>query len=93
MGEEKGLVVTTLHRGVFFGYGIPTDSKTITLKRCRMCIYWPVENHGVVGLASDGPKPGARITPAAPDVILQDVTSVMIASDTAVKVWERELWN
>lgn len=55
------LVVTTVHKGVFFGYGTPTDEKTIKIDRARMCVYWPSETHGVLGLAAQGPKNGSKI--------------------------------
>lgn len=93
--EQNGqaLVVTTQHRGVFFGYGTPTAESTIELSRARMCLYWPEENHGVVGLAADGPKTGARIGPAAPKIMLRDVTAVMECSPEAVAAWESEPWS
>jgi len=91
--KEVPLVVTTVHRGVFFGYGIPSDADTIKLKRARMAVYWPVETHGVVGLASDGPPKGARISPAAPEIILRDVTSVMVVSPEATEKWEMGPWT
>ncbi len=87
------LVVTTLHRGVFFGYGIPTNESTIRLERARMCVYWPAEQRGIVGLAADGPRPGAKIGPAAPAITLRDVTGVMEATDTAAQAWERAPWS
>ena len=92
MGKQA-LVVTTEQRGVFFGYGEPTDGEVIRLENCRMCVYWPEENHGVVGLASDGPKKGARIGPAAPAITLQNVTAIMEASPMAVLNWEKGLWE
>lgn len=88
----KALVVTTKHRGVFFGYGEPSDSETIRLERARMCLYWPKENRGVIGLASDGPKQGSRVGPAAPAMVLRDVTAVMEASEAAAAAWESEPW-
>ncbi len=91
--KDKAFVVTTLHRGVFFGYGEITDDKTIKLRNVRMCVSWPVENHGMVGLAANGPAKGSRISPAAPSVILQDVTAVFEASPEAIKNWESEIWQ
>jgi len=91
--EEKALVVTTLHRGVFFGYGGNTNDKIIKLRNVRMCVSWPVENHGMVGLAANGPVDGSRISPAAPSVILQDVSAIFEASPEAVKRWESEIWK
>jgi hypothetical protein len=89
----KPLVVTTAHRGVFFGYGEPTDAPTIRLERARMCLFWPEAQHGLTGLAKDGPKDGARVSPAAPAVILRDVTAVFACSDVAAQRWEAEPWS
>ena len=89
---KQPLVVTTAHRGVFFGYGERTDESTIRLEQARMCVSWPPENRSVVGLASDGPKKGARVGPAAPAITLRDVTAVMEASEEAAKAWEKGPW-
>ena len=91
--DKKAIIVTTAHKGVFFGYGEISDSKTIKLEKARMCIYWPQENHGIVGLAANGPVKGSRISPAAPSITLQDVTSVMEVSEKAQGNWEKELWS
>ena len=91
--KEKALVVTTIHRGVFFGYGEPTNDKIITLRNIRMCVSWPTENHGMVGLAATGPVNGSRISPAAPTATVQDVTAIFEASPEAVKRWESEIWQ
>lgn len=89
---KQPLVVTTIHRGVFFGYGEPTDGPTIRLEHVRMCIYWPNGNRGIVGLASEGPKKGSRVTPAAPAITLREVTAVMETSPQAAKAWEAAPW-
>ena len=90
---KQALVVTTEHRGVFFGYGEVTDGDTIRLEQCRMCVFWPAENKGVVGLAADGPKKGAKIGPPAPAMTLRGVTAVMEASEGAAKAWEKGPWS
>jgi len=90
---EKPLVVTTAHRGVFFGYAVPSDDPTITLRDARMCVYWPVDTHGVCGLANAGPSIGAKISPKVSRLILQNVTSVMVCSPEAVIAWESEPWS
>lgn len=46
MENEKALIVTTLHRGVFFGYGVPTESKIIKLRDARMVVFWDISQHG-----------------------------------------------
>ncbi len=91
--EKKALVVTTSHRGVFFGYGTPTNEKVIKLENCRMCIYWSEDVKGVVGLAFTGPLKGSRVTPAAPSMTLQDVTAIMEVTDKAIMAWEKVVWD
>jgi len=96
MSKNTGVVVTTEHRGVFFGYvedpTLPTN-RTMLLKNARMCVYWPADNRGVVGLASSGPVKGAKISPPAPEIQLNGITSVMTCSPAAVNNWEKGLWN
>lgn len=92
-GAKSPLLVTTAHRGVFFGYGTPTTEKVIRLEQCRMCVYWSADLHGVVGLATKGPNSGCRVGPAAPAVTLQDVTAIMEVSPEAEAKWKQEPWN
>lgn len=87
------LVVTTEHRGVFFGYGIPTTEKTIRLEKAQMCVYWSADVHGVVGLAANGPNKDCRIGPPAPAITLQGVTAIMEVSADAEKQWKSEPWK
>lgn len=89
----QGLVVSTEHRGVFFGYGEPTDSDTIRLEKARMCIYWAPEVRGFTGLASVGPIGGSKVGPAAPSMTLRGVTAVMECSPEAIQRWEVEPWT
>lgn len=49
---ERAVLVTTEHRGVFFGYATETDGETITLKNARNCVYWSSDVKGFLGLAS-----------------------------------------
>lgn len=88
-----GLLVTTEHKGVFFGYGEPTDGKIIRLERARMCVYWGTDVHGILGLAASGPIKGCRVTPQIPAITLQGVTSVSEVSEKACEVWEKENWS
>lgn len=88
---ERPVLVTTAHRGVFFGYAKDVAGETIKLRAARNCVYWPTENHGFLGLASDGPKSGARVGPAA-DIELRNITCVALCTDAAVKAWESSVW-
>jgi hypothetical protein len=89
--KERAVLVTTAHRGVFFGYAKETDGSTIKLRAARNCIYWPAANKGFLGLASVGPVNGAKIGPAA-DIELRDITCVAECTDAAVTAWEAAPW-
>ena len=84
------LVVTTVHKGVFFGLGKLTTNKTILLEECQMCVYWSSDIKGVVGLASTGPSKSCKIGPPAPAITLQDITSVMECSEQAATAWKSQ---
>jgi len=90
--KERAVLVTTAHRGVFFGYAKETDGKTIKLRAARNCVYWPTSNKGFLGLAAEGPHSGARVGPAA-DIELRDITCVAEVPDAAAKVWESAPWR
>ena len=90
--RERAVLVTTAHRGVFFGYAQKTDGTTIKLRGARCCIYWPSENKGFLGLASMGPLKGARVGPAA-DIELRDITCVAGCTAAAVTAWEAAPWK
>lgn len=92
METKIPLVVTTAHRGVFFGYGQPTTEKTIRIERARMCVYWSSDIKGALGLASVGPSSSCRVGPAVPGLTINDVTAVMECSDAAAKNWESGPW-
>ena len=96
MENKFPVLVTTLHRGVFFGYCDDPDALLSAgqgrLFKGRNCIYWPVENHGFAGLAADGPKTGARIGPAVAVLRLRDIVSVSDCSPAAVDAWESTTW-
>lgn len=90
------VVVTTEHKGVFFGYmnkGHSKDVLSVRLERARMCVYWSAEMKGVVGLAATGPNHRCKIGPAAPAITLQKVTSIMECSPEATRAWEEGAWN
>lgn len=89
---ERAVLVTTAHRGVFFGYATDTSGDTIKLRAARNAIYWPAGNKGFLGLAADGPKSGARIGPPA-DVELRAITCVAEVTPAAVKAWEAAPWD
>ena len=92
MNEERAVVVTTRHRGVFFGYATDIDGPIIKLHAGRNCVYWPAENKGFIGLAAMGPLNGSRVGPAA-TIFIRDITSVLECTPEAVLKWEAAPWK
>lgn len=84
--KERPVIVTTAHRGVFFGYAADTDGETISLKRSRLCIYWSADLRGFMGLASHGPNNSCKIGPAA-DITLRSITAVLEVTPEAEAKW------
>jgi hypothetical protein len=93
--QSRAVLVTTQHRGVFFGYLIGEPSKDkVTLKGLRNVVYWDAATKGFVGLASNGPTDGCRVGPAAgAESTLFDVTGVFGCTDQAAKRFEAAPWS
>jgi hypothetical protein len=75
-GTGRPVIVTTAHRGVFFGYADKTNGDVIRLHRSRLCVYWSVDVRGFMGLASNGPTAKCRIGPPA-EIELRNITAVL----------------
>lgn len=90
--QERAVLVTTKHRGVFFGYATETSGEAIQLRRGRNCVYWSKGVRGFMGLASHGPTTSCRIGPPA-DIELRDITSVVTVTEEAVERWEEGHWS
>lgn len=90
---DTPVIVTTAHKGVFFGYGTPSDNPTIRIERCRMVIYWSADVRSVVGLAANGPTAGCKIGPSAPAITLRDVTAIIEVGPEAAKKFEAASWS
>lgn len=89
--KERAVLVTTSHRGVFFGYATDTSGTTINLRAARCCIMWRGLK-GFLGLASEGPGPQCRIGPAA-DFEVRDVTGIAECTQKAAANWEKAPWS
>jgi hypothetical protein len=94
------VVVTTEHRGVFFGWREPgpvflhpADAKAMTLTDAQMCVYWAEDVKGVLGLASHGPTRHCKVTRPVASLTVTEVTGVLDASDEAVKSWADRPWS
>ena len=86
------MVITTAHKGVFFGYGDPSDKATIRIEKARMCVYWSQDARSVLGMAANGPTKGCRIGPSVLAITLTEVTSVIEVSEDAAQKFEEGPW-
>ena len=89
---KRAVLITTEHRGVFFGYADDTDGDTIKLSNARNVLYWPAANAGFMGLAANGPKEGARVGPEA-DIEVRKVTSVTEVTEEAANRFHEFVWT
>jgi hypothetical protein len=89
---ERAVLVTTAHRGVFFGYAKETDGTVLKLRAARNCIYWSSDVKGFLGLASTGPTKSCRVGPQA-DIEIRDVTCVAVCSAEAITAREAAPWS
>lgn len=96
---QKPFLVTTAHRGVFFGYGdgkvteSASGKTSIMISRARNCVYWPSDIRGFLGLATSGPGKGSKVGPAVESLELFDITSVSECSPEATTNWENAQWS
>ena len=90
--KECAVLVTTSHRGVFFGYAKDIEGDIIKLRAGRNCLYWTSDVKGFAGLAATGPSNSCRVGPAV-DIQLRDITSVSLVTDEAVTAWEAAPWK
>jgi hypothetical protein len=94
--KERPVLITTAHRGVFFGYTEKSGeeiakSQVVSLKRARNCLYWSSDVKGFEGLAVTGPNSKCRVGPPA-DISLNAVTSCVEVEFEAAKAWEGGPW-
>ncbi len=84
----KPVIITTSHRGVFFGdlEKGTEESRTVTLANARNAIYWATSK-GFLELAQVGPNPRSKIGSVAPRIVLHDVTSVTDCTEAAAAAW------
>lgn len=85
----KAILVTTRHRGVFYGE-VPEDqdmsATTMALKNSRCAIRWNT-TRGVAELAEDGPNKDSKIGATADLEALHDITAVWAVTDKAREAW------
>ena len=92
-GLGRPVLVTTIHRGVFFGYLDGAPGETVTLRQARNCLYWSDDVRGFMGLAASGPSKSCRVGPAVPELTLMGVTSIVGCTAAAAEAWEAQPWK
>lgn len=83
---ERPVLVTTEHRGVFFGYAADTKGSVIDLKRARMAISFGT-TRGLMELCESGPTSRSKISARA-DIEVRKITAVFEVSADAAAKWE-----
>jgi len=84
--KARPVIVTTEHRGVFFGYAEDTRGTTIDLKKARMAIRFGT-TRGIMELCETGPTSSSKVSARA-DLEVRKITAVFEVSEAAVKAWE-----
>jgi len=79
-------------RAIVFGRvdSEPVPGEPVTLHDARMILYW-AGNRGLFGVASEGPHPDSRISPAVEQTTATVWTEWIAVSDAAadaIKGWE-----
>lgn len=86
----KAILVTTQHRGVFYGE-VPDrcdlTKRTLKLKNARCAIRWDTKD-GVAELASVGPNRNSKIGAKADIEALHDITAVWVCTPEATMAWQ-----
>lgn len=86
---QKAVLITTEHRGVFFGY-VPArqdmNARTMALKGARCAIYWGTTK-GVAQLAHTGPTTKSRIGAPADLEAIHDIIAVWAVTPEAEQAW------
>lgn len=86
MAENKAVLVTTAHRGVFFGFLESRDGNSVVLENARCAIRWNTSG-GFLELADVGPNANSKIGSPARRVELFDVTSIADVTPEATEKW------
>lgn len=86
MNEMRPVLVTTVHRGVFFGFLESRDGNFVVLVNARCAIRWETTG-GFLELADIGPNSRSKIGSPALRIELFDVTSISDVTPEAVEKW------
>jgi hypothetical protein len=90
--KQIPVLITTAHRGVFFGYIDPAQrhESIVDVTNVRNCLYWHSSVGGFLGLAVTGPSKESRVGAKIGNLTttIRDVTLIAECTPEAVKAWE-----
>jgi hypothetical protein len=89
---ERAVVVTTAHRGVFFGYASDVAGEIVTLKKARLCLYWSEDVRASWVWPQRGRAGVAVSVPAVESMDLRSITAIIACSPQATEAWEKQPW-
>lgn len=92
--DGRAVLVTTKHRGVFFGYLVGEASpERVLVRKVRNVTYWDEATKGFLGLAATGPTSKCRVSAAAEESTIYEITGVFGCTEDAVKRFEEGPWG
>lgn len=83
----RPVIVTTEHRGVFFGYATDTSGSEIHMTNVRMPIKFGT-TRGLLELSDTGPTHKSLVSARAERMEIRKITAVIDVAPEAVKAWE-----
>lgn len=85
----RNVIVTTKHRGVFYGQTDAQDgSDPVVLRDAKMAIRWGT-TRGILQLAHTGPTPTSKISLPCPRLDLRDITAIIDVTEEAASGWAK----
>ena len=90
--KRQKVIVTTEHRGVFYGglQSYDEEARVAVLTDCCMAIYWGTTD-GLFQLAATGPTTKSKLSAVAPKIRLEKCVSILNVSGDAEAAWAKRL--
>ena len=91
----KKIVAVTRSRPwiILHGELVAAEGDVVEIKDARCAVYYSTRTLGVLGLASDGPAKGSRISRRVDTAILCEVELILPSTPEASARWAEEEWS
>lgn len=97
MEDKVAVLITTSHRGVYFGYIDESDidtRPTLRVSNMRHVYYWAKGLAGIYELPTKGPPNGSRLTATpVPEISIDAVANVAPCTPEAIERFENGTWS